>query len=201
MKHLGKRSALALGLGLGLAICVLPVAGIVQAAPPRDKPPERAVVSRLPKGKTIATATPVELAKAVQSAVREMPVQACAIVSNVLAQLGPADARKALAVIDFVVPVVSEQVLPTLVQAAVQALSTQVEPEVGLSARSALGQMVSQEAITLAPSQAVAIATAVSPLLTTDGGSPSGPVFQGPRGISNPANFSNSGGIIVSPSS
>jgi hypothetical protein len=71
----------------------------------------------------------------------------------------------------------------------------------GLSVRSVLGPLIAQEAAALDPSEATAIANAVGSLFSGAGGGPAPLNFQGPAGVSNPANFSNSGGSVNSPSS
>jgi hypothetical protein len=190
---------------LGLGLAMLPsLANMAQAAPASNSAANQAVslvTSQLGMGKTIATATPQELASAVKQAIKANPKLAKAIVKGVFSQLGSKDSAKALAVIAAVQSVVPAGELAGLVQAAVEALSTQSADGTGLSARAVLGPLITQEAASLAPAQAGAIANAVSSMLSSAGGGPGAINFQGPGGVSNPANFSNSGGSVNSPSS
>jgi hypothetical protein len=195
---------------LGLGLAMLPaLANEAQAAPASNSPANHGaslVTSKLGAGKTIATATPQELASAVKQAIHADPKQAKAIVKGVFSQLRSKDSAKALAVIDAVQAAVAAGdlkagELPGLVRAAVEALSTQGADGTGLSARSVLGPLITQEAAALVPSEATAIANAVGSILSSAGGGPAPINFQGPGGVSNPANFSNSSGSVNSPSS
>jgi hypothetical protein len=190
---------------LGVGLAMLPaVANVAQGAPGSNSAANQAVssvISNLGTGKTIATATPQELASAVKQAIQANPKHAKAIVRGVFSQLGANDGRKALAVIDAVQSVVPAGELAGLVRAAVEALSTQSADGTGLSVRSILGPLITQEAAALDPSEATAIANAVGSILSSAGGGPAPINFQGPGGVSNPANVSNSGGSVNSPSS
>jgi hypothetical protein len=190
---------------LGVGLAMLPaLANVGQGAPASNSAVNRAmssVISNLGTGRTIATATPQELASAVKQAIKANPKLAKAIVKGVFSQLGANDSRKALAVIDAVQSVVPAGDLAGLVRAAVEALSTQSANGSGLSVQAILGPLITQEAAALAPSEATAIANAVGSMLSSGGGGPGSNNFQGPAGVSNPANFSNSGGSVNSPSS
>ena len=161
----------------------------------------QALMSQL-GGKTVATATPAELATAVKKAIKNNPRLAKAIVKAVFSQLSATDSEKAGALIKAIKSVVPPGDLAGLVQAAVEALSTQSANGSGLSVRAVLGPLIAQQAATLAPSQANAIMTAVSSIFSSaNGGGAGGMGFQGPGGVSNPANSSNSSGSVNSPSS
>jgi hypothetical protein len=191
---------------LGVGLAMLPALANVAQAEPAPKSAvhhsaaHQALISQL-AGKTIATATPQELASAVKQAIKANPKLAKAIVKAVFSQLGVNDSRKALAVIDAVQSVVPAADLAGLVRAAVEALPAESAGGSGVSVRSVLGPLVTQEASALAPSQATAIATAVGSILSSGGGGPASINFQGPAGVSNPANSSNSSGSVNSPSS
>lgn len=186
---------------LGLGLAMLPaLANVAQAEPAPERAAHQALVTQL-AGKTIATATPQELARAVKEAIRANPKLAKAIVKSVFSQLGGKDSAKALAVIAAVQSVVPAGELAGLVRAAVEALSTQSADGTGLSARSVLGPLITQEAASLDPSEANAIVDAVRSILSSAGNGPAPINFQGPGGVTNPANFSNSGGSVNSPSS
>jgi hypothetical protein len=186
---------------LGMSLALLPaLANVAQGAPAHDSTAHRALISQL-AGKIIANATPQELARAVKQAIRANPKLAKAIVHEVFSQLGANDSRKALAVMEAVQSVVPASELAGLVQVAVEALSTESAGGSGLSVRSVLGPLITQEAAALDPSEATAIANAVGSILSSAGSGPAPINFQGPGGVSNPANFSNSGGSVNSPSS
>lgn len=202
MTKLIKDNLCALGVGLAM----LPaLANVTQAEPAHESavhrsPAHQALMAQL-AGKTVATATPQELAQAVKRAIQANPKLAKAIVKGVFSQLGANDGRKASAVIDAVASVVPAGDLAGLVRAAVEALPAESAGGSGLSVRSVLGPLITQEATALAPSEANAIANAVGSLISSAGGGPGAINFQGPGGVSNPANFSNSGGSVNSPSS
>ena len=201
---------------LGLGLAMLPSLANVAQAEPAHEPnrhesatrdsaehhsaAHQALMSQL-GGKTVATATSAELATAVRKAIKHNPKLAKAIVKAVFSQLSATDSAKAGALISAIQSVVPAGELAGLVQAAVEALSTQSADGTGLSARAVLGPLITQEAASLAPAQAGAIANAVSSMLSSAGGGPGAINFQGPGGVSNPANFSNSGGSVNSPSS
>jgi hypothetical protein len=132
----------------------------------------------LPKGVTVRTSTCDELPPAVKAAIRAHPKQAKAIVRYVFSQFTDADKCKALAVI----------------KVAIGSLSATVDPQTGLSAQLALASLVTQQAIADNPSLASAIVAGI-------GAAPPGPASQlsGPGGVTNPANFSNTSGAVISP--
>jgi hypothetical protein len=196
-----KGNLCALGVGLAMLPALANVAWGAPASNSAANQAVSAVTSQLAPGKTIATATPQQLAKAVKEALRANPTQAKAIVQAVFSQLGGKDGSKALAVIAAVQSVVSAGDLAGLVRAAVEALSTQSAGASSLSVRALIGTLITEEASALAPTEASAIANAVHFLLSSAGDGPAPLSFQGPGGGSNPANFSNSGGSVISPSS
>jgi hypothetical protein len=158
------------------------------------------VAFQLSPEKTVADAEPAELATAVKAAIRANPTRAGAIVGQVFSRLEGSDSRKALAGIDAVASMVPASELPGVVRAAVSALPDRVDARTGLSARSVLGQLIAQEAATLSPARAYAIAEAVRTLiwLATHG---KGFDFHGPGDCDHPANYHNSGGRVTSPCS
>jgi hypothetical protein len=160
----------------------------------------RRVAFQLSPEKTMADAEPGELAMGVRAAVRANPTQAGAIVGQVFSRFGISDSRKALAGIDAVASAVPASELPGVVRAAVSALPDRVDARTGLSARSVLGQLIAEEALTLSPARAYAIADTVRMLiwLATHG---KGLHFHGPGDCDHPANYHNCGGPINSPCS
>lgn len=187
---------------LGVGLAMLPaVANVAQGAPPSHAAGIQAVTSKLGTGKSIATATPQELASAVKQAIRANPKMAKAIVQAVFSQLGGKDGPKALAVIAAVQSAVPAGDLAGLVRAAVEALSTESAGSSGLSVRALIGTLVMDEAAALDPTAAAAIANAVGSLLSSGGNGPAPINFQGPGNVTNPANSSNSSGSVNSPSS
>jgi hypothetical protein len=186
---------------LSVGLAMLPaLANVAQGAPAPNAAANQAVISQL-AGKSVASAKPQELANAVKQAIRANPTQAKNIVRAVFSQLGAKDRAKARAVMHAVAAVAPPGDLAGLVQAAVEALSTESAGGSGLSARSALGTVIAQEASALVPSEARAIANAVGSLFSSSGGGGGAPgSFQGPGNVSNPANFSNTGGSVNSPS-
>jgi hypothetical protein len=154
----------------------------------------RWVVSNMPRGVTIKSSTPAQLAAAVKAAIRAHPRQAKAIVAYVYAQFTWADLAKALAVIDAIISAVPADEVAALVAVAIGSLSTTVDPASGQSAQSALASAITQEAIADDPALASVILAAI-------GAAPPGPATQllGPGGVTNPANFSNTTGAVNSP--
>src|ERR1700722_16943341 len=154
---------------------------------------DRWVVSNLPQGVTVKSATAVQLAAAVKAAIRARPKQAKAIVAYVFAQLTAADSATALAVVDAIISAVPEGEGAGLIKIAIESLSVTIDPQTGQSAQSALASMIMQEAIADDPGLASAILAAI--------GATPGPItqLQGPGNVSNPANFSNTNGAVNSP--
>ncbi|MBV9998011.1 MAG: hypothetical protein JO015_02755 [Verrucomicrobia bacterium] len=204
MTRLIKEKLRALGVGL---VMLPAVAGVAQTAPEHQSAEHhssaahQALMAQL-GGKTIAAATPQELGRAVRQAIQANPKLAKALVHDVYSQLGVNDGRKALAVIDAVQSVVPASELAQYVRIAVEALSTQVVDGEGMTVRMVIGPLLTNEAAALEPSEATAISNAVGSLFSSAGGGGAAPLnLQGPAGVSNPANFSNSGGSVNSPSS
>lgn len=186
-------------LAVGLTLLVA-LANGAQGTPAPNPSANQLVASQLSPGKTIADAEPAELATAVKEAVRANPTQTGAIVSQVFSRFQVSDSRKALAGIDAVASMVPASELPGVVRAAVSALPARVDATTGLCARSVLGQLIAQEASTVFPARAYAIANAVRTLiwLAAHG---KGIDFHGPGDCDNPANHCNSGGHATSPCS
>jgi hypothetical protein len=154
----------------------------------------RWVVSNLPQGVTVKSSTAAQLAAAVKAAIRAHPKQAKAIVAYVFSQLTAADIAKAQALVDAIISAVPEDEVAGLIKVAIGSLSATVDPQTGQSALSALASVITQEAIADDPGLASAILAAI-------GAAPPGPATQllGPGNITNPANFSNTTGPVVSP--
>jgi hypothetical protein len=186
-------------LAVGLAVLTAS-AKAAQGTPASNFLANQLVASRLPSGKTMADAEPAELAAVVREALRANPTLAGAIVGQVFSHFQVNDSRKALAGIDAVASVVPASELPGVVRAAVSALPAKVEASTGLCARSVLGQLIAQEASTLSPARAYAIAEAVRALIWSASHG-KGFDFHGPGGSDHPANHWNCGGPINSPSS
>ena len=201
MTEPSKNNWCSLGVSLAWLAALADVAQAAPASNPAAPQALRSVASRLAPGKTVATATPQELANAVRETLRANPAQAKAIVRAVFSQLGGQDGPKALALIAAVQAVVPAGALAGLLRAAIEALSTQGAGASGLSVRTLIGTLIAEEASRLAPAEAAAIANAVRSMLSPAGDGPAPLSFQGPGGGSNPANFSNSGGRVNSPSS
>jgi hypothetical protein len=148
----------------------------------------------LPKGVTVRTSTCDELPPAVKAAIRAHPKQAKAIVRYVFSQFTDADKCKALAVIDAINSAVPADEVADVIKVAIGSLSATVDPQTGLSAQLALASLVTQQAIADNPSLASAIVAGI-------GAAPPGPASQlsGPGGVTNPANFSNTSGAVISP--
>jgi hypothetical protein len=196
--HIPEKHALCT-LAVGLALLAAS-ARAAQTTPASNALANQLVASQLSPGTTIADAEPAQLATAVREALRANPTLAGAIVGQVFSRFQVNDSRKALAGIDAVASVVAASELPRVVRAAVSALPARVEASTGLCARSVLGQLIAQEASTLAPARAYAIAEAVRTLiwLASHG---RGFDFHGPGDCDHPANHWNCGGPINSPCS
>jgi hypothetical protein len=189
----------ACSLAIGLALLIA-LASRVHATPVPNSSANQLVASQLSPGKTIADTEPAELATAVKEAIRANPTQTGAIVSQVFSSFGVSDSRKALAGIEAVASAVPASELPGVVRTAVSALPARVDITTGLSVRSVLGQLIAQEASTLSPARAYAIANAVRTLIWSASHG-RGFEFHGPGDCDNPANHHNCGGPVNSPCS
>jgi hypothetical protein len=152
------------------------------------------LISNLPHGVTVQSATPAQLAAAVKAAIRAHPKQAKAIVAYVFSHFTAGDRAKALAVVDAIISAVPEDEVAGLIMVAIGSLSAAVDPQTGQSAQSVLASLITQEALADDPALTSAMLAAI-------GAAPPGPATQllGPGSVTNPANFSNTTGPVVSP--
>jgi len=156
----------------------------------------RWVVANLPRGVTIQSSTPAQLAAAVKAAILAHPKQAKAIVAHVFSQFTGADRAKALAVIDAIISAVPADEVAALVALAIGSLSAAVDPQTGQSAQSALASAITQQAIADDPALSSAILAAIG--AAPPAGTAANQLL-GPGGVTNPANFANTTGPVASP--
>jgi hypothetical protein len=149
--------------------------------------------SFLPKGVTLQTSTCGQLPPAVIAAIRAHPQQAKEIVRSVFSQFAATDNCKALAIMDAMIASLPKNEIAGLVAVAVGSLSAKIDPVTGQSALLALSALITERAIADDPALGSALLAAIG------AGAP-GPGLQsaGPGGVSNPANFSNTTGPVIS---
>jgi hypothetical protein len=97
-------------------------------------------------------------------------------------------------VVDAIISAVPEDEVAGLIMVAIGSLSAAVDPQTGQSAQSVLASLITQEALADDPALTSAMLAAI-------GAAPPGPATQllGPGSVTNPANFSNTTGPVVSP--